>query len=200
MTVVSGLPRSGTSLMMQMLEAAGLELAIDQSRVADRHNPNGFFELDAVRRLREDASFLESIVGKAVKVVVPLVMSLPQEYDYRVILMERDLGEVLASQRAMLDLAGADPVSDSDDQALARAFRHEQEKLNVWLAEQKNIRSCRVSHQRAICSPMEVSELVYEFLCETGAVERHGAGSDFQARTRNRMARIVDPRLHHQRE
>jgi hypothetical protein len=100
-TIVSGLPRSGTSMMMQMLEAAGLEIASDALRAADADNPRGYYELEAVKRIRDDDSFLGECVGRVVKIVAPLLPSLPEEYDYRIVFMERDLAEVLASQREM---------------------------------------------------------------------------------------------------
>ena len=120
-TIVSGLPRSGTSMMMQMLEAAGLEVATDGRRIADSDNPKGYFELDAVKRLQEDSSFLQTVVGQAVKVVSPLVPFLPSEYDYRIISMERDLDEVLASQRVMLDRRGHSDLRQSDEEKIAKA-------------------------------------------------------------------------------
>ena len=102
-TIVSGLPRSGTSMMTQMLEAAGFEIASDGRRVADPDNPRGYYELDAVKRLRQDTSCLAAAVGRAVKIVALLLPALSRDYDYRVIFVERELDEVLASQRAMLD-------------------------------------------------------------------------------------------------
>ena len=132
-TIVSGLPRSGTSMMMQMLEAAGFGIASDGRRVADRDNPKGYYELDAVKRLREDASCLGEAVGRAVKVIAPLLPSLSGDYDYRVIFVERALDEVLASQRAMLDpkrVSGAQP----DDDALKRAYENQLSEVKSWLA------------------------------------------------------------------
>ena len=105
-TVVSGLPRSGTSLMMQMLAAGGVELLIDQIRRADADNPRGYFELEAVKRTRQDASWLDDAAGKAVKVIHLLLRDLPDDREYRVVMMSRDLDEVLASQQAMLARSG----------------------------------------------------------------------------------------------
>ena len=199
MTVVTGLPRSGTSLMMQMLEAAGIEPATDRRRAADRHNPNGYFELDAVRRLGEDALFLGSVVGKAVKVVAPLIMLLPNEYNYRVIWMERDMDEVLASQRRMLGRAGQGDAAGVDENLLATAFRRKQEEAKDWMGTQANVRSCEVSHRSAIDSPANVAATVFEFLSQTRAFGSHVPTSAVRTTLEDAMAATVDRLLfHHQ--
>jgi hypothetical protein len=201
-TVVSGLPRSGTSMMMQMLEAAGLEVATDGRRIADSDNPNGYYELDAVKRLREDSSFLKSVVGQVVKVVSPLITFLPPEYDYRVILMERDLDEILASQRLMLDRRASGEVrqrDDADDAALTRAYQHQLEKVKLWLAARANVRTCFVSHRRAMSSPVETGAAVAAFLDETGSFGMMGNRSEARALAEQRMARVVDSHLYHHR-
>ncbi len=198
-TVVSGLPRSGTSMMMQMLEVAGLELATDHKRVADSQNPNGYFELEAVKRLPKDASFLASVVGKAVKIVSPLLSCLPSEYNYRVIVMERDSSEVLSSQRAMLDRIGGDETSAPDEENLAGAFHRERQKAKVWLAEQTNIRSCHVSYEGALNSPTEFGETIFRFLSETGTFGKRRTDTEFQALVQRRIAAVVDPALYRQR-
>jgi hypothetical protein len=195
-TIVSGLPRSGTSMMMQMLEAAGLEVATDGHRIADSDNPNGYYELEAVKRLREDSSFLKSIVGQVVKVVSPLIPFLPPEYDYRVISMERDLDEIMASQRVMLDRQVNRDVRQSDDEALARAYRRQREKVNLWLADQANVRTCFVSHRQALTSPRKTGMAVATFLDETGAFQGITNESTVRELAATRMAAVIDPRLH----
>ncbi|MEO1998523.1 MAG: alkaline phosphatase family protein, partial [Planctomycetaceae bacterium] len=106
-TVVTGLPRSGTSMMMQMLEAGGLSILADQVRSANEDNPHGFYECREVRRLHKDASFLDAAAGRVVKVVSPLVRALPAAHDYRIVFMDRAIDEVLLSQERMLDRAAA---------------------------------------------------------------------------------------------
>ena len=197
-TVVSGLPRSGTSMLMQMLEAAGLEVATDGRRVADSDNPNGYYELDAVKRLREDSSFLKSVVGQVVKIVSPLIPFLPPEYDYRVISMERDLNDVMASQRVMLDRQVNSDVRQPDDEALARAYRRQLEKVNLWLAGQPNVRTCFVSHKQAVTSPGETSVAVASFLDETGAFRGMANESKCRELAATRMAAVIDPHLYHE--
>ena len=197
-TIVSGLPRSGTSMMMQMLEAAGMEVATDGRRIADSDNPNGYYELDAVKRLRKDSSFLKSIVGQVVKVVSPLIPFLPPNYDYRVILMERDLDEIMASQRVMLDRQGRGDIRRADDVALARAYRRQLEKVNLWLADQANVRTCFVSHRQALTSPGETGLAVSKFLDESGAFQGMTNESKARELAATRMAAVVDPHLYHE--
>src|SRR5690349_18862446 len=90
-TVVTGVPRSGTSLMMQMLEAGGISALTDNQRPPDIHNPRGYFEYDLVKRIAQDASWMEAARGKAVKIIYRLLPHLPPEFEYRVVFMDRDL-------------------------------------------------------------------------------------------------------------
>src|SRR5690606_12020707 len=109
-TIVSGLPRSGTSMMMQMLKNAGMEIFTDEVREADANNPKGFFEHEKIKALAKDNKFLKDAKGKVAKVVCQLVKFLPANYNYKVILMKRDLQEVVTSQHKMLvELGKAKP-------------------------------------------------------------------------------------------
>lgn len=110
-TIVSGLPRSGTSLMMRMLAAGGMDVVTDGERSADEDNPRGYFELEAVKRTDADASWLVDARGKAVKVISALLVDLPPGHLYRVIFMRRRLDEVLASQKVMLERRGEPQAS-----------------------------------------------------------------------------------------
>src|SRR5690349_24095288 len=110
--IVSGLPRSGTSMMMRMLELGGLPVLTDKQRVADDDNPNGYYEFEAVKQTAEDDSWLEGSEGSAVKMVYRLLYHLPEGRSYRVLFRRRNLDEVLASQQVMLYRHGvADEVS-----------------------------------------------------------------------------------------
>ena len=100
--IVSGLPRSGTSLMMQMLASGGLKTVTDNVRTADTDNPRGYYELEKVKKIKDDASWLPETRGKAFKMVSQLLFDLPPNERYRIIFMERDLDEILVSQEAML--------------------------------------------------------------------------------------------------
>ncbi|MEJ2343672.1 MAG: hypothetical protein P8Y10_15925, partial [Gemmatimonadales bacterium] len=120
--LVSGLPRSGTSMMMHLLEAGGLPILSDDARKADESNPEGYREMERVKELaREgDASWLREARGRAIKIIAYYLPYLPPDLNYRVIFMQRDLTEVLASQRRMLAARGED--SDTDDERLQGLF------------------------------------------------------------------------------
>ena len=105
-TIVSGLPRSGTSLMMQMLESGGLPVLCDGERKADTDNPKGYFEWERIKQLPKDPSLIAEAEGKVVKVISQLILSLPADHDYRIVFMQRPLPEVLKSQDKMLRTPG----------------------------------------------------------------------------------------------
>lgn len=187
--------------MMQMLEAAGLSIASDAHRIADPDNPRGYYELEAVKRLRADASFLGGQIGRVLKVVAPLLPALPEAYSYRVVFMQRDLSEVLASQQAMLVRAGVarrDADGPAADGAMRRAFSSELRRVEQWLAQHDNVRVCFVAHRDVLESPLEAALALTSFLAATGALpDPEGDGVD--ARLAARMAAVVDPALHRQR-
>src|SRR5262245_20267166 len=108
--VVSGLPRSGTSLMMQMLDRGGIPAVTDRLRAADEDNPRGYYEFEAVKRTKQDASWLPAARGRAVKLVSSLLYDLPNSEAYRVLFMQRDMDEVLESQEKMLARLGRPTV------------------------------------------------------------------------------------------
>jgi hypothetical protein len=205
LTIVSGLPRSGTSLMMQMLEAAGLSIATDGLRRANVDNPRGFYELDAVKGMRRDASFVKGLVGRAVKIVAPLLPCLPPEFDYRIVFVERDIRETLASQRAMLDRPGGagsdgragsgskEPAPDAD---LARAYEHAIREVKRWLVSRTGIETCFVAYRDVLLDPEAQSDRLLAFLEETGGVPATAGGPEARSIIRARMAAVVDPALH----
>src|SRR5262245_21300644 len=121
-TVVSGLPRSGTSMLMRMLDCGGIPALSDGERVADEDNPRGYYELEQVKPLPDGAEWLERAPGRAVKVVSALLDKLPPGYQYRVLFLEREIEEVLASQRRMLERRGQ-PTDRVGDAEMARMFR-----------------------------------------------------------------------------
>lgn len=127
--VVSGLPRSGTSMMMKMLDAGGLALIVDGVRAPDESNPEGYFELEAVKTLDKtgagvDRSWLDMARGRGVKILTPLLAHLPETYNYRVIFMQRPLSEVISSQNKMLARAGAAADAMSDAEVAAQYEAH----------------------------------------------------------------------------
>ena len=147
--VVSGLPRSGTSMMMHMLAAGGMEMVTDQLRQADENNPNGYFEFEKVKSLTEDASWMGIACGKAIKIIASLLPYLPSAYTYKVILMERNLQEVLASQQTMLRHRGEDTFGP-DDETIGERLTQNLNDVKAWLEQQAHIDVLVVRHAVAM--------------------------------------------------
>lgn len=183
-TVVSGLPRSGTSLMMQMLAAGRIPVLIDEVRAADPDNPRGYFEYERVKRTKHDASWTDSAAGKAVKVVYALLKDLPPRHEYRVIWMRRPLDEVISSQRAMLTRLGRDGAR-IPERTLAERFGAELAQTESWLRQQRNFRMLDISYHDCVDDPAASALAVSEFL-----------GGFAQA---DKMAAAVEPALYRQR-
>ena len=163
--VVSGLPRSGTSMLMQMLGAGGIPLLRDDVRGADPDNPRGFFELEAVKRLRTDSAFLSQAVGHAVKIVAPLLMSLPPSHAYRIVFIERSLDEVLASQRRMLERQGVSSGASAEDEARLRgAFERALRATRDWIDREECARARFVSHAEVLSAPTRAAAHIADFL------------------------------------
>lgn len=163
--VVSGLPRSGTSMMMRMLEAGGVSVLSDGERAADIDNPKGYFELERIKNLEKetDKSYLRAARGKAVKVISFLIKDLPDENDYRVVFMRRDLDEVLASQQKMIDRLGS-ADTDAEAAAMKEAFRNDIARVRVLSRRRANFALCEVRYQDAIADPAAASRAVNAFL------------------------------------
>src|SRR5919108_5001430 len=137
--VVSGLPRSGTSMAMKMLHAGGLEVVTDGLREADDSNPKGYFELEAVKELDKDGdtAWLRDARGKAVKIISFLLTFLPDEHDYRVVFMQRDLHEVLASQNKMLLQRSERPGTPDEDAQMRQHYEKHLAKVHRFLASRR---------------------------------------------------------------
>jgi hypothetical protein len=183
--VVSGLPRSGTSMMMRMLAAGGLEPYSDAIRSADEDNPRGYYEHERVKSLADSSAWLADARGKAVKVVSALLEHLPRdEHRYAVVFMNRALQEVLASQRAMLLRRGR-PVDRVEDERMAQLFARHLEKTRSLIASRPDMRVLYVEHATAVAAPVTVAAHVNAFL---------GGRLDEAA-----MSAAVEPALHRQR-
>jgi len=159
--VVSGLPRSGTSLMMQMLNKAGVELVTDHQRTADPDNPRGYFEYEAAKDIEHDTSWLPSARGKAIKLVSMLLYHLPATERYRVLFMERDLEEVLQSQETMLRRMNRQPAPTAE---MLAAYRLHLEKLQEWLTSRPDISVLQVNYKHLIEQPETKAKHICEFL------------------------------------
>lgn len=145
-TVVSGLPRSGTSLMMQMIHAGGMEAVEDGQRTADADNPRGYLEFEAVKKLKEDSSWLASAGGKVVKVISMLLSDLPATQNYRVVFMIRHMDEILASQKEMLKRRGTLNDKGPGDADMRKFFQSHLDKVRAWLAAQPNFKVLYVDY------------------------------------------------------
>lgn len=163
--VVSGLPRSGTSMMMRMLEAGGVPLLVDGLRTADASNPRGYFEFEPVKDLaatRGAAPWLAGARGRAVKIIAFLLTWLPEHYNYQVIFMRRDLDEVLASQQQMLERRGA---GGGDGEAGTRAaYDAHLTQVERFLARRACFSTLQVSYRDAVRDPGATARQVAAFL------------------------------------
>ncbi|PKP01782.1 MAG: hypothetical protein CVU11_14190 [Bacteroidetes bacterium HGW-Bacteroidetes-6] len=158
-TVVSGLPRSGTSMMMQMLNAGGLEVLTDKKREADNNNPKGYFELEKVKGMAKDNTWVIEAEGKVIKVIAQLLQHLPPEFEYDVIFMDRDMNEILRSQQVMLN---RDPSTYPT--MIANAFNKELEKVDVWSKNSPGVRLKHIKYKDVIENPVIVAAEINEFL------------------------------------
>ena len=184
--VVSGLPRSGTSMTMRMLEAGGLAVVSDGVRVADDSNPNGYYELEQVKTLSTggDTGWLARARGKAVKVISFLLTYLPETYDYQVIFMQRDLGEIVASQNKMLDARG-EARGAADERMRANYVQHLQQ-VERFLGRRSCFSTLMVNYGDVLANPREQAARINAFL---------GGRLDV-----DRMAAVAEPSLYRNRQ
>jgi len=162
-TIVSGLPRSGTSMMMQLVEAGGIPALTDHVRTKDEDNPKGYYEFEPVKRTKDDPSWVQSARGKVVKMVYRLLYDLPDDYEYRVIFMQRDLDEVLASQKVMLQRSGKEGAAISDEK-LKELFMSELAKFDRWIAARQNFSILSIDYREIIAAPRTQCERINGFL------------------------------------
>jgi len=182
-TVVSGLPRSGTSMMMRMLDKGGVPVLTDGLRRADDDNPLGYYEFEPVKRLDRDVSWLPDARNKAVKIIYAFLYTLPRDYRYKVLFMKRNLDDVVASQKVMLRRRQeADRMSDQD---LINKFDDDLYKLDLWIRGQENFTIRYLDYDEVVANPAQGALDVSRFL---------GLELDTEA-----MAQAVDPALHRNR-
>lgn len=191
LTIVSGLPRSGTSMMMRMLDKGGLPVIIDEIRAADEDNPKGYYEFEPVKQTKQDASWVSDAPGKCVKMVYQLLYDMPSDHSYRVLFMRREMDEVLASQKVMLRRLGATDDGATDDggvadEQMAALFRSQLADFENWVAEQPNIEMIEVSYNRMLSDPVPEVTNVNEFL-----------DGDLNVAA---MLEVVDPNLYRNRK
>lgn len=180
--VVSGLPRSGTSLTMQMLDRGGIPALTDHVRSPDTDNPLGYYEFEAVKRTKDDSSWVADARGKVVKMVSSLLYDLPATETYRVIFQRRDFDEMLESQEKMLQRLNR-PAAPRD--SMKRSFSLHLERLFAWLPEQKHMQFLEVSYNDVIQFPEREVQRLASFL--DGVPSTHD------------MLQAIDPALYRNR-
>lgn len=177
--VVSGLPRSGTSLMMQMLQAAGIELVSDAIRKSDESNPKGYFEDERVKRFASarDTEWLKASRGKGIKIVAPLAQLIPQSIPAKIIFMQRPAHEVIRSQRQMLKREGKSGA-ESSDASLSKAYAKQLSKFNQWSQSNPSISVLPIHFHDAVEKPLETAKLLAIFLEKDCDIEAIAAVAD----------------------
>ncbi len=182
--LVSGLPRSGTSMLMNMVQAGGMQILTDKLRRADKDNPQGYFEFEPVKKLPQGKTdWLDQAQGKAVKIISELLEYLPKDYDYKVVFINRDLDEVLASQAKMMERRSRN--DNVDKQAIKQAFKRHLKEVKQWLADQKNIEVLQVDYNQTIINPEQTAQELNRFINKGLNVDK--------------MAAVVDPSLYRQK-
>jgi LPS sulfotransferase NodH len=184
-TIVSGLPRSGTSMMMRMLESGGIPVMTDGIREADDDNPGGYYEFEIVKQSDKEHEWLPQAGGKAVKMIYRLLYNLPATHQYRVLFMRRKIEEVLASQKKMLERNGKAGDNSITDEQMAAMFRSQLAKFEKWVAEQPNFQLIDVNYNAMLADPVSEIAKINEFL---------GGGLNTEA-----MAQVVNPKLYRNR-
>ena len=183
--VVSGLPRSGTSMVMKMLEAGGLSVLTDGLRAADEDNPKGYYEVERVKQLAEegDKRWLAEARGKGIKVISYLLKSLPRHFNYRVVFIRREMDEVLASQRKMLARRGETEETAPD--RMRALFEDDLWRASYQLKHRPEFETLELHYSAVLARPLEEAKRLAAFL---------GGGLDAEA-----MAAAVDPQLYRNR-
>ena len=186
-TIVSGLPRSGTSLMMQMIHAGGVPAVTDEIRTPDTDNPRGYFEFEKVKQIKNDTSWLPEAVGRVVKMVHLLLLDLPGDYQYRVVFMRRKLEEVLKSQSVMLERQGKKGAA-LPPATLMKMYQDQIDKVLKWMGERPNFQFVEVNYNELVQDPHAAAERLASFLNEGGS-----------ALNIEKMVGAVDPSLYRNR-
>jgi LPS sulfotransferase NodH len=184
--VVSGLPRSGTSMMMKMLDAGGQSILTDNLREPDANNPNGYYEFERVKQLTDgDFDWIPEAGGKVVKIVTGLVMNLPSDHKYKVIFMQRAMKEVLSSQKKMLGRLGKED-DKVEDEKMRKIYQEHLKQVNAWITKQPNIEVLYVNYNTMLANPLDSLKKVNEFL-----------GGEMDVNT---MAGVINKELYRERK
>jgi hypothetical protein len=185
--VVSGLPRSGTSMMMRMLEVGGLPLLTDGIRKPDEDNPNGYYEFEPVKKLKDDATWVPDAKGKAIKIVYLLLCHLPANGRYKVIFMRRMIEEVVASQYKMARRAGV-IVSPGQTERIIMHLDRQVGAIGAWLSQQDNFEVIYVDYNRILNDAAAICLQIKKFLAidlDTARMQLAVTGSLYRQRAEN---------------
>jgi hypothetical protein len=184
-TVVSGLPRSGTSMMMKMLEAGGLDVLVDNIRTPDADNPLGYYEFEAVKTLQKgNTEWLDKAQGKVVKIIATLIPYLPETYQYRIVFMRRALTEIMASQLKMLSNRG-EKHDSINVEMMTNVYQKHLKQVDLWVNKQANVQRIEISYNDLLSSPRPLIAQINEFF-----------GGDLDIK---RMQNVINPNLYRQR-
>ena len=183
--IVSGLPRSGTSMMMRILEAGGLEVVTDNIRKADNDNPGGYYEIEKVKKLKKDSSWLDDCHGKVIKVISQLLFDLPDNKRYKILFIRRNMEEILAPQRIMLKRLGRTGAGISDEK-MAEKFHNHLQKTENWLSSRDEIDVLYLNYNKLI-------ENAIKYVADVNAFLDGGLDEE-------KMAGVVEVKLYRQRK
>lgn len=182
-TIVSGLPRSGTSLMMRMLNVGGIPALCDEHRTPDADNPNGYYEFESVKSIQNYGEWIDRAVGHSVKMVYNLLEHLPKDREYRVVFMRRQIDEIIQSQRAMLLRNGI--KTEIPDEEIKELFERVLRQFYSWLPSQTHLKLINVSYNELLSRPAST----------IAQINRHlGYSLDTEA-----MAQVIDHSLYRNR-
>ncbi len=187
MTVVSGLPRSGTSMMMQMLVNGGMEAFTDDKRAADENNKKGYYEHDAIKALGQNVQILQQVGDKVVKIISHLLEHLPVLYQYKIVFMDREIDEVMNSQHKMLGRLGKERGEDKENSiSLTNTFEESRRKAISWAVSNKSyVDILVVKYSDIIADPINKAKEINAFL--------GGQLNEIE------MAKVVDPTLYREK-
>ena len=161
--VVSGLPRSGTSLMMQILQALGVNLFTDNERPSDVSNPKGYYENQKVKSLENDTSWIKDVQGKAIKVISPLIIYLPEDFCYKIIFMQRNYDEIIASQEKMLNSTNK-KETNLNSETLKTILKKDTNQAFQWIHKNKNAEMLEINFNELIENPKTGITKISHFL------------------------------------
>jgi hypothetical protein len=191
--LVSGLPRSGTSMLMQMLQSGGMPIVTDQIRTPDDDNPKGYHELERVKELDKtaDKNWLKSYRGQVIKTISFLLQDLPLDLNYQVLFMRRNLDEVLRSQNKMLERSGTTGAGTSDEK-MRQNYEFHLRKVYYWLGHRPNFQVLYLDYSAVVEDPRREAKRITAFLSRNLNVEAMASAVE-SGLYRNRHATVTPP-------